>query len=42
MATVPTHDTPAWVEAHQAIRGGDPGQEERLKQLRSLGYIDDH
>ncbi|MBH04869.1 MAG: hypothetical protein CMJ20_00960 [Phycisphaeraceae bacterium] len=36
---VGTHDTPQWVETHQALVAEDPGQDERLEQLRSLGYI---
>jgi hypothetical protein len=39
---VATHDTPEWL----ASRGGGdvarPGEEERIEQLRALGYLDDH
>ena len=38
--TVPTHDTEAWLQAHQALPGEVPDQDERLEQLRSLGYIE--
>ncbi|MCK4413199.1 MAG: alkaline phosphatase family protein [Candidatus Eisenbacteria sp.] len=37
--TVPTHEEEAWRQAHQAGAVEIPGQEERLEQLRSLGYI---
>ena len=37
--TVPTHDTPEWFEARQKPLEQIPGLEERLEQLRSLGYI---
>ena len=40
LRTVRTHDTEAWRKAHQELVGGDAGQEERLKQLRSLGYLE--
>jgi len=36
---VPTHDTPAWIEAHAALDAVDPGARERLEQLRGLGYV---
>ena len=39
--TVPTHDTETWIKSHQALTGKDLGHDERLEQLRSLGYIDD-
>ena len=37
--TVPTHDTPEWLEQHRRLAGADPGDEERIRQLRALGYV---
>jgi hypothetical protein len=41
LKTVPTHDTEAWREAHRNLAGEVPGEDERLEQLRALGYIQD-
>ena len=39
---VPTHDTPEFFAARRGRKGAlDPGEEERLEQLRQLGYIVD-
>ncbi len=42
LRTVPTHDDPAW-RAARAAAAGDvvPGSDERLGQLRDLGYLDE-
>jgi hypothetical protein len=37
---VATHDDPAWQEAHRRLPGASLGSEERLEQLRALGYLD--
>lgn len=36
---VATHDTPQWKAEHAALRAEDPGEAERLEQLRRLGYV---
>jgi hypothetical protein len=38
-ARVATHDTPQWIAAHAALEAVDPGEAERLEQLRRLGYV---
>jgi hypothetical protein len=37
---VATWDTPDWTRARDALRVAEPGREERLEQLRALGYIE--
>ncbi len=39
--TVATHDTESWLQAHRALTGRVPDEDERLEQLRALGYIED-
>jgi hypothetical protein len=39
-ASVPTHDTPEWLAARASRMREALGEQERLEQLRSLGYID--
>ena len=36
---VRSHDTAAWRRAHAALRAEDPGEAERIRQLRNLGYV---
>jgi arylsulfatase A-like enzyme len=38
---VPTHDTPEWLAAHTEAVSERLGSEERIEQLRALGYLDD-
>jgi len=38
---VASHDTPAWRAARAGSGGLQPGHDERLEQLRALGYLDD-
>jgi hypothetical protein len=38
---VASHDTPEWRAAHRSPVPPRPRQEERLEQLRALGYLDD-
>ncbi len=37
--SVPTHDTPQWLREHEAFRVDSRDLEERLEQLRALGYV---
>jgi hypothetical protein len=38
---IDTHDTPQWLAGRNRERASDlPGQEERIEQLRSLGYLE--
>jgi hypothetical protein len=37
--SVPTHDTPEWLRAQESFRADSRDLEERLEQLRALGYI---
>ena len=37
---VPTHDTPEWREAQRRLPVGDLGRDERIEQLRALGYLE--
>ena len=38
-AALATHDTPEFFAAQAQARLPDPGEQERLNQLRNLGYI---
>jgi len=38
---VETHDTEEWLASRPSVKHETPGTEERLEQLRSLGYIGD-
>lgn len=38
--SIPSWDTGDWATAREALRVQQPGDEERLEQLRSLGYIE--
>ena len=37
---VASHDTEAWIRAHRRATDPPPGAEERIDQLRALGYLD--
>ncbi len=37
--SIPTHDTPQWLREHEAFRADSRDLEERLEQLRALGYV---
>jgi hypothetical protein len=37
---IPTWDTPDWLQTREPLRVARPGREERLEQLRALGYIE--
>jgi predicted AlkP superfamily pyrophosphatase or phosphodiesterase len=39
--TVATHDTKEWVAARAELVGIDKGAQERIDQLRALGYVDE-
>lgn len=39
LTRVATHDTPEWIAAHAALQVVDPGEAQRLEQLRRLGYV---
>jgi predicted AlkP superfamily pyrophosphatase or phosphodiesterase len=41
LTTVPTHDTREFFEGRAGGWALDPGEQERLQQLRDLGYIED-
>jgi hypothetical protein len=41
VAYVDSHDTPEWLAARDRSRAELPGREERLEQLRALGYLVD-
>ena len=37
---VASHDTPEWREAHRSLPVGTLGRDERIEQLRALGYLE--
>ncbi|MFQ5492260.1 MAG: alkaline phosphatase family protein [Phycisphaerae bacterium] len=37
--TVPTHDSVEWLTAHRSRTGQVPGADQRIEQLKDLGYI---
>lgn len=37
---VASHESAEWLEAHRNLPAGDLGRDERIEQLRALGYLD--